>query len=295
MNPKKRYFSYSSVLDYATCPHKYYLRRELGIQPKEKAKPLSYGYCMSMGLSTYRSGESEHAARAAFVAAWEEDGRILLLEPDPDFPKDFRSVKRGLQMIHEYIQEYPKDPEQMIGPEVPFEISLGVIDETEIILRGRIDGVIADGKDICIIEDKTTSRLGDTFLPNLAGSLQIKIYLWVADQRGLFEVGGEKKTPRCLMNAMRTHAKEFRFKRDITIQSRPQLELAKDNIMNWIGRILIAEKDGNFPLNDVDNTVCTKYAGCEYLPLRYKTGSVRESLLKHEYTTKPRKEKKKSE
>lgn len=281
---KKRYFSYSKILDYATCAQKYYLKQRLGIEPKEKAKPLAYGYCMSMALRTYRKGEGEDAARQAFMAAWEEDGQTLILEPDPNIPKDFRSVKRGLQMVHEYIEKYPDDPKQMIEPEISFEISLGVIDNVEIILRGRIDGVIADNRDICIIEDKTTSRLGETFLPNLAGSLQIKIYLWVADQKGLFEIGGKKKTPRCLMNAMRTHATEFRFKRDITIQSRPQLELAKDNVISWIKRILAAERDGNFPLNDVDNTVCTKYSGCEYLPLRYKEGTVRESLLAREYT-----------
>ena len=299
---KKRYFSYSKVLDYATCHHKYYLRNILGYQPAAKAKPLAYGHCMSMALRTYRKGEGEDAARNAFMTAWEEEGCVLTLEPDPDNPKDFRSVKRGLQMVHEYIQEYPDEPKQIIEPEVPFEIPIGILHEfhmyeegedIEIILRGRIDGVISDSGDICIIEDKTTSRLGETFLPNLAGSLQIKIYLWAAVQRGLFDIGGKKTTPRCLMNAMRTHATEFRFKRDVTIQSRPQLDLAKDNIMNWIRQILEAEKTGNFPMNDVDNTVCTKYAGCEYLPLRYKTGTIRESLLKNEYTTKEQREEEK--
>lgn len=293
-----RYFSWSKILDYATCPQKYYLRQVLGIQPKAKAKPLVMGSCVSMAIRSFRKGEGEAAALAAFMSTWEKEGKVLLLKPDPDQPKDFRTVQRGLELIQEYIQKYPDEPKHIAEPEVPFEIPLfttemsveGALveaEEFEIILRGRIDGVIVPGADINIIEDKTTSQLGETFLPNLAGSLQIKIYLWAADQYGLFEVGGKKKTPRCLMNAMRVHPTEFRFKRDITIQSRPQLELAKENVINWIKRILEAEKDGNFPLNDVDNTVCTKYGGCEYLPLRYKTGSVRESLLKHEYIIKP--------
>ncbi len=294
---EKRFFSYSKILDFATCPQKYHLRQVLGIQPAQKSKALAMGSCVSMALRAFRSGEGEKGARQAFMDTWEKEGKVLRLESHPDFPKDFRTVKRGIELIHEYIQKYPDDPERTIEPEVAFEVPLFTevenhvdgepLNDTEVILRGRIDGVFIDGNDINIGEDKTTSQLGETFLPNLAGSLQIKIYLWAADQRGLFEVGGKKRTPRCLMNAMRVHPTEFRFKRDITIQSRPQLELAKENVINWIKRILAAEKDGNFPLNDINNTICTMYGGCEYLPLRYKTGSVRESLLRNEYTIKP--------
>ena len=282
---KKRFFSYSRILDYATCPQKYYFRNVLRIDPKEKSKALAMGSCVSRALQAYRKEGSLNKAIDAFKDTWEEEGKVLRLDIDPNFPKDFRTVKRGIELIRDYVLKYPDDPKNTIEPEVPFEVPL-FEDKDLFLLRGRIDGVFVNDSDVCIGEDKTTSQLGETFLPNLAGSLQIKIYLWAADYRGLFEIGGKKKTPRCLMNAMRVHPTEFRFKRDMTIQSRPQLELAKANIVNWIKRILVAEADGNFPLNDVNNSVCTMYGGCEYLPLRYKEGSVRESLLKNEYVVR---------
>ncbi|GAH83408.1 unnamed protein product, partial [marine sediment metagenome] len=190
-----------------------------------KAKPLSFGSCTSKGLESYRLTGSVDEAMKAFSNAWEKDGKVLLVELDPDNPKDFRTVKRGLQLMKEYAEEYPDDPSQVVGSKSPEgergaeikfdDIYLGIVNGTEIFLRGRIDGIFKVGDDIYIVEDKTTSRLGETFLQILRDSLQINIYLWVADMLGLFTVGDKKKTPKCLMNAMRVHPTEFKFKRDV--------------------------------------------------------------------------------
>ena len=291
---KEREFSFSKILTYSTCPQKYSLvygnpRR---ILPIKKAKPLALGSCLAKGFEGYRITGTLEGASDAFQKEWIKDGKVLSIRPDPENPKDFRTVERGLEVLKDYIRQYPGEDKQMIEPEVRFRIKIGEINGTAIFLVGRIDGVFLLGKDICVVEDKSTSMLGPTYLQNLRDSLQIGLYLYAAERQGLFDVGGKKKTPKCLMNAVKVHLKEFKYDRDLAVKSRIHLERYKDNAMDWIRRIISSEETGIFPKNDADNLTCTKYGGCEYLPLRYAEGNIRERLLKNEYKVLEGKEKK---
>ena len=58
-----RYFSYSGILTYATCPMKYFWNYRRKITPVEKAQALSFGYCMSEGLKGYRTEGTLEAAK----------------------------------------------------------------------------------------------------------------------------------------------------------------------------------------------------------------------------------------
>ena len=292
---EKRSFSYSKIRSYATCPGKYKKEYLLRITPILKAKPLAYGSCMSSAIATYRSGGTLEEAKKAFIKTWEEEGQVLSIDADPDNPKDFRTVRRGYDMIKEYIDEYPEEHKLIAEPEIKFSLEIGEIEGILIILDGRLDGVIEVGKDHAVIEDKTTSRLGPTYFDTLRGSLQILIYMWAADQLGLFKIGGVSKIPKCLMNAMRTHLTEFRFLRDIAVKSRISLDQAKENALTWIRQILIAEDKDLFPLNDVDNETCKKYGGCEYLPFKYAHESVIENLMRTDFKIKEKKKEEKKD
>ena len=278
-----REFSYSKILSYATCPSKYKKRYVEGIYPVAKAKPLSFGYCTSKGFEGYRTEGTFEAAKNGFKKAWQEDGKVLSIRFDPNNEKDFRTVERGIEILEDYIRQYPNDPSQAVEPEVKFKVEIGKIGNTDIVLVGRIDGIISINNDVCIIEDKTTSRLGPSYLRILKDSLQIGLYLYAANEYGLFDIGGKKRTPRCLMNAIKVHSKEFKYDRDIVIKSASKLIQYRDNALNWIRAIIAAEETDCFPMNDADNLTCTKYSGCEYLPLRYTMGTIRENLLKNEY------------
>ena len=289
---KEREFSFSKILSYATCPEKYHLcYGNPRVLPAKKPKPLALGSCLAKGLEGYRITGTLKGASDAFQKEWIKDGKVLDIRPDPENPKDFRTVERGLEILKDYIRQYPNEEDQMIEPEVRFRIEIGEVNGVIIFLVGRIDGVFLFGKDICVVEDKSTAALGPTYLRNLRDSLQIGLYLYAAEREGLFDVGGKKKTPKCLMNAVKAHPKEFKYDRDLAIKSRMGLEKYKDNALDWIRRIMSSEETGIFPKNDADNLTCTKYGGCEYLPLRYTEGSIRERLLKNEYKILEGKEK----
>ena len=285
-----RTFSPSRIQDYASCPMKYYWKHVRRLSTKTKAKGLSMGYCMSKGLEAYRAQGSFDVAAESFMNAWEEDGRVLRMEMDVSDPKDFRTTKRGLEILNEYVRENPDDPEQTVEPEVSFDgVEVGKVGDTTILLRGRIDGVMNIGG-LCINEDKTAAALGPTYIPTLSESLQIKIYLWVADTLGLFRIGGKTSMPRCVMNVVKIHPHEYKHFRDITLKSRNTLEDARINVLKWAQQILWAEEHKVFPKNDPNNDIaCNRYGGCEFKGICFSHGSVKDEMIKNEFIVREEK------
>lgn len=270
-------FSWSKINSYAFCPQLYKHRYVEKLKPVKKATALSLGYCMSCGVQKFRQTGEKDAAYKAFTDAWETDGKVLPSRKKDD-PR--RSIERGLEILSAYVDEYPEESDSIVQPEVSFSIEVA----PDILFNGRIDAVVRlqDGN-LAIIEDKTTSRLGNTFFTKLKGSSQILWYLWVANKMGLFEIDGIKQTPKCLLNAIYIHPTTLRFERDITIKSTSTLELAKDNMLQWIKQIFLAEEKDLFPINNVDNSQCTAYGGCDYLPLKFAPKNLRDRIIENEF------------
>jgi hypothetical protein len=270
-------FSWSKINSYAFCPRLYKYRYVEKLKPIKKAFALSLGYCMSCGIQSFRQTGKKDLAFLAFADAWEKDGKVLLSKKVDD---SRRSVERGLEVLSAYVDNYPEEPDTIVQPEVSFNIEIA----PDIIFTGRIDAVVRlqDGS-LAIIEDKTTSRLGDSFFTKLKGSSQILWYLWVANKMGLFEIEGKKNMPKCWLNAIYIHHEKLRFERDITIKAAKTLECAHNNMLQWIKQIITAEKLDLFPYNDVDNSQCTAYGGCDFLPLKYASASLRDRIIKNEF------------
>lgn len=272
-----RKFSWSKINSYAFCPQLYKHRYVEKLTPIKKATALSMGYCMSCGVQSFRQTGEKDKAYAGFVDAWETDGKVLLSRKKDD-PR--RSVERGLEILSAYVDNYPEEPDTIVQPEVAFNLEIA----PGIFFRGRIDAVVRlQDRSLAIDEDKTTSRLGDSFFTKLKGSSQILWYLWVANKLGLFEIEGKKNMPKCLLNAIYIHPEKLRFERDITIKSTKTLECARDNMLQWIKQITMAEENDLFPLDDIDNSQCTAYGGCDFLPLKYASDSLKDRIIKNEF------------
>ena len=281
-----RTFSWSKINSYAFCPMLYKKRYIDKLVPKKKAVALSLGFAMSHSIRKFRHTGKKDDAFKAFIDAWEIDGKVLMSRKVDD-PQ--RSVERGLEILSAYIDKYPDEPDSIIQPEVAFKIEVA----TNTIFNGRIDAVVRlqDGS-LAIIEDKTTSRLGPSFFVKLKGSSQILWYLWVANKMGLFEIEGKKHMPKCWLNAIYIHKDTLRFERDITIKSVRTLELAKNNMLSWIDQILMAERNNLFPLNDIDNSQCSAYGGCDYLPLKYAPDNLKNRIIENEFVIKEKRNEK---
>jgi len=276
----KRTFSWSRINAYARCPcyyQKLYIEK---IVPIKKSPALSLGRNMAKGLDTYRTTGDKDKALKSFTKSWAKEGKILAVTKEIDSK---RSVERSLEILSNYITKYPDDPLNVIKSEINFKVEI----TDDILFTGRIDGVfhLADDS-LAIIEDKTASRLGDSYFVRMKGSSQALWYMWVANELGLFEIEGKKHMPKCIINAIYIHKENNRFERSMTIKTSRLLNLAYENMKLWIRQILKAEELDLFPMNDVDNSICTAYGGCEYLPLKYTTGNMRERILRNEFKAK---------
>jgi len=290
-NQERESYSWSKILTMAECPYKYKLRYVDRIIPKEKSLALAAGYAMSRGLEAFRRMGTKDEAFKGFMDGWEKDGRILLLSKEED---PHRSVERCLEILGAYTERYPDEPERIIRTkstdaiELEFEYELS---EVNALFIGRIDGIISEESGIAIIEDKTTSRLGESYFRTLKDSCQILWYLCVASSLGLFNIEDKPQMPRCLINAIYMHPKNLRFERDIALKSTQSLVHARENLVEWIKYARKVLEAGIFPQNSVDNSMCTKYGGCDYLPLKNVSGSMRERILANEYIIKPKRRK----
>lgn len=258
----ERRFSWSRIDSYITCPYKYYLHYVRHISSKGKSKALSAGSAISKFLEVYRTGCSWETASKQMIVHIESEENNNLQWKKIDDPQ--RSVERLLEISAGYAETYPNEASLIVQPEITFEYPFD-LDDTRIIFNGRLDGIISSNGTISLIEDKTTSRLGETFFKTKLDSFQILWYLWVAEKMGLFRIGERNQSSKCSLNAIYIHATNLRFEREITIKSKHTLDRSFLQLQNWLRSILRSEKENFFPKNF---NSCWNFGGCEYQQIR---------------------------
>ena len=251
-----RKFSHTKVLSYSRCPRIYQKKYIEKIVPKKKSDALILGEGIAAGLAEFRSSGSPISAMEEFVRI--TMSRRLIPEIETPSPKMFRSVKRGAEILEGYMKRHPDEPETIVLTEQRFAIPL----TDTIIFEGKLDAISKISTGLALIEDKTTSRLGDSFFDMLKKSSQITWYLMAANDLGLLD-----DKPKCILNAIYSNYAKLRYERDITTKSIAKLEDARQNLKDLIQNILDAELLNRFPKNNVDGGECVKYGGCDYLIL----------------------------
>jgi len=268
-----RKFSVSRIDSFINCPQLYKLRYIDRLSPKKKKPSLSAGYLMSCGVEAFRKTGSSDAAGKAFMEAFNPEVDKLEMTKDKD---PLRSIQRLLEILLNYCDYYPDEPNAVIKPEIRFELPLDP-SLPNVKMRGKLDAIerFDDGSPV-VFEDKTTTRLGDTFFAGHKESLQVCTYLWAANTLGLFEID-KKTSPKCVINAIYIHAEKSRLERDFTIKNPLVLENTRLNLVSWIKKIFEAEKSGEFPHN---YGWCKQYGGCDFRDLRnaYR-GSLYDKLI----------------
>jgi len=271
-------YSHSRIDDFMDCPEKYRKRHIQRLYPKKRSAPLALGGCMAAGLAAFRASKDISdldgridMAHKGFIKKWMKEGKVLALKKDDD-PK--RSVHRGLEILTEYCQTYPNDPEETVQPEIWFdeEIAPGIR------YRGRIDAVMRTS-DFVITEDKTTSWLTTTYMRQQRSSYQVLWYLWIAKKLGLFDICG--KRPKLMLNIIKIDPAKTDFQRQIVPKTFKEIDQSFPRLLDWIKTIQMHKKANIWPM--ANSKVCLKFGGCEYLPLRDASPTIRAALLEHEY------------
>ena len=276
-DPAVTKWSHTKIDTFIRCPEMYRLRYIEKIKLKRKAKPLALGSCIAAALAEFRSKGTFEAASEMFMQTWEAEGRVLDLYKDED---PLRSVERALEILQAYTKQYPDEPAQIIRPEINFDEEIA----PNVFFRGRIDGVIKNENGIGIIEDKTASRLGDTFFTEKGNSYQVKWYLYIAMKLGLFDMQ-KISAPRGVLNAIYIHAKEFRFRREPVVKMKRVIDEAGADLLSWINHIQLCTKMNSCP--KADYNICSQYGGCDYILLRGASGETRSRILSANFEEAP--------
>jgi len=260
-------YSYSKINCFATCPQKFCLSYVERVFPKVKSNALKMGSNMSTALDMWRkTGREEDAVRAFLNPKDKEDILPLTVEEDP-----LRSQERGLEILLSYIKFYPDEPKKMVGTEFPFKLEL----EDGCFFIGYIDGIIQQNG-LYLIEDKTATRLGDSFFKGKKREAQTRWYLWAALEYGFFK----NEQPKALINAIYIHKDKYRFERDIMHLNKVMVSGYKEEILEWVKMIRFAISYNLYPKN---RGSCSDFGECEYYSFCFLSGNLRETIIKSDF------------
>lgn len=289
-------YSHSKIRSYIDCPRLFYWQYIQELEPKVKPKPLAAGSTIAEALETYRStGDPQKVLKTIKeVGSNEENQLALSLDEDPQ-----RSVANLTIIMLAYMQHYPdeydkivkhtykdEDGSEKLRTEIEFKLPLLGANNTLFSYEGRIDGLyLVQPNELAIIEDKTTSRLGDKYFDQYQANHQVMWYMWAANELGAFK----DSIPRCIVNAIYINSKETRFKRQMIMKSIKQLQEAKHDLIDWIRTIEQAKATSCFPRN---LNHCEMWGGCPFKVLRdIQKESLQERIIEANFKEK-KKEKK---
>lgn len=270
----------SSMLSaFRSCPQKFFREYFEHWKPKGNSIHLHAGAAYASGL--------EAARRAFFVdgkpeAEAERIGADVLAEHYGDFvcPSScYKTVDRMLGALDFYFSKYPMATDHakpavigdQHGIEFAFQQPLPIPHpETgdPLIFSGRADTIVQFAGGIYIEDDKTTSRLGDSWRNQWEMRGQFTGYCWAAQQMGI-------KTSGVLVRGVSILKNGFDTAEVPTYRSQMEIDRWYYQTMRDIGRMLdmyhhykqalvVGQQDPHWVWSHNLDEACNSYGGCPF-------------------------------
>ena len=210
------YFDYTMLSAFLRCRFYYYFRHVRHLVPKITKAPLSFGQTWHSATELLAKGKSLNEVQIHFKSSYKNETNDLL-----------RTKERGALMLKVYQEKYEKAPIKFLYTETPFAIHF----PDNIIMCGRMDGIVEWQCGVYVFERKTTSRLGSTFFEKFELNYQIDGYCL-----GCMELVGACNG--AIIDAARVckPAPNMNddFVRDVVSRTKNELVLAKKNIIEIV-------------------------------------------------------------
>lgn len=255
------------MVAFQTCPSLYFLRFKQGWAPRRKSAALGFGGGVHLGLGSFYENEGlpmEKRLQLAVKAM--ADGWV----PGP--VDDYRTLEKAVEVMVLYAKQYPRENFNLVqgpsGPlvEVVFTLPLTIggtqlfCDDGEPIEYGGIfDGLVDSGGPAAqhyVLEHKTTSRLGPTYMYQFKPNNQVSGYIWAAGQLSGKKIAGALVNAICV-----TSGGKVEFRREITTRTEYDLEVWAKDVQTTCSMIRDAERTGKWPRFTKS---CTMYGKCEF-------------------------------
>ena len=213
---KTFYFDYTMLSAFLRCRFYYYFRHVRHLVPKVTKAPLSFGQTWHSATELLAKGKTINEAQLFFKSDYKNETKDQVRTPE-----------RGALMLKVYQEKYEKAPIKFLYTETPFAIHF----PDNIIMCGRMDGIVEWQGGVYVFERKTTSQLGSTFFEKFELNYQIDCYCL-----GCMELVGAcngaiidaarvcKPAPNIITD----------FARDVVSRTKNELVLAKKNIIEIV-------------------------------------------------------------
>ena len=261
----------SMLKTFKSCPRKFELQYLRHLHPTATSIHLQAGGAFAKGLETVRTSFHKHhkspeeSIHDGHIAAIKEWGHGPMRETEP----------KGLQNILLCISEYfahhglatdtiqPYNSSKIAGittPAVEFSFALPIgVDHPEtgepLLYCGRFDMLGVYNNTLFVVDEKTTSRLGATWLQQWDLHSQFTGYCWAAQQYG-YPVAG------AVVRGVSILSKDFGFADVITFRPPHLIERWHRTTQDYIHLMIESWKRNEFTFNLDD--ACTAYGGCPF-------------------------------
>lgn len=272
---------------WSICPRKFYHSSINKLSMRASSVHLHFGAAFALGLEVMRRcyyGENLPESKAlteAIKAATEYYGNFV---PPEKSNKTYEHLIHGLAaylqhypMHSDYIKPYQFD-DNRLGIEFTFAIPLPEVlhpvTGNPIIYAGRFDMLAVYNNSLFVMDDKTASQLGPSWLRQWDTSQQLTGYCWAAKQANLPIIGAIVRGQSFLKSS-------FGFAE--AIQYRPEWRIDEwyENLICEIKEMITAWKTNNF--RKKLNSSCSQYSGCPYNSACTNTESVAKVILEMEF------------
>lgn len=274
----------SARSDFASCPHLYWERHILGLQPRAPAIHLIFGSALAAGLAAartrfYLDGWPREAAEGyglwALIVDWGD--RITDIGEAGTLSERNKTLDRCASVYVQYLDTYPlgedtftprplNQPSGRTGIECPFAIPIPGIEHPTggpWYFTGRMDmfgDMAAPGGDMVrLVEDDKTGSSEKNWTEQWDMRAQFPGYLWAAHQLGLPAEG-------VLVRGVIVYKNSTEFPHVIKTYPRWRIDEWLDVLRHDIKRIEECWQTGYW--SKVWGSACMAYfRPCDYMPL----------------------------
>lgn len=251
------YFDYTMMSNFLRCRFYYYFRHIRHLVPKVTAAPLSFGKTWHSATRMLAEGKSSEDAQKHFKSDYKNETK-----------DEMRTPERGALMVKMYEEKYKRAPMKFLYTETPFALHF----PDNVILCGRMDGIVKWRDGVYVLERKTTSKLGITFFEKFELNYQIDAYCL-----GCMElVGACNGAILDIVRVCKPAPKiDVDFVRDVVSRTKDDLVLAKKNMIE------ISYDMQHGPLYQNKDSCMLYYRKCQYHDLCM--GACDERIIKASY------------
>lgn len=262
-------FDYTVMSTYLTCPRKYNFRFNRGLVGKSAMMAADFGSAIHKGLDEwYKTGVVDLAVQV-FRKEFKED-----LERD-----NKRTHKLGEWMLRNYAEKYQDQPFKVLATEQEFTVELPNGNK----LIGRIDKIIEWGGVVWVMDHKTTSMLGPTFMNMHTPNLQFSGYVYAAQQLGYTKCVGVLVDALLVAKGLlesSTRAKLTPLLRDFAYRGEADMAEYLQVVEKLQSDITLSEINDKWQPNWES---CSDYGECAYRRVCKEPVELRERIIASDY------------